>query len=88
MLHKINTLKTAYKIGFSTALEQSSSSAYSEVTKWPFERKSEKAFTRLKRSFYAGFKEAVRVRQQVRTDMKEFIEKGEWNLVAEGSCAI
>ncbi len=65
----IKTIRTSYKIGFSSALNTDTISVYNEMTKWEFvgerinKRKLHKAFER-------GYASATRIKSEVRYNLK------------------
>lgn len=71
----ISSLKTAYRIGFSSALNPESWSGYNELSRW----KEEISDDSLRKSFLKGYASARVLLFEVRREMKDFLLAGEWN---------
>lgn len=70
--------KIAYKIGFSQSLNTDSWSAYNKLSKF----KTIKQDPREVRYFLNGYMDGIKAIQEVRREMKEFTQKGEWDFLA------
>jgi len=62
-------MRLAYKIGFSSALNEDTISAYLEMAKWEFEGDKIKV-RKLKRAFGHGYETAFRILLHVRYELK------------------
>lgn len=62
----ISKPKTAYKIGFSSALSPESISAYSEGAKYNFLGEESR---KLKKRFFKGYGDALRILREVKRDL-------------------
>lgn len=65
----ISTVRIAYNIGFSSALNPSAISAYLEMNKWNFTG-DKSTVTRLKKAFGRGYKYAYGISQEVKYELK------------------
>lgn len=66
----IKTIRVALKIGFSSALNPDTISAYQEMYKWKFPEEAGLAY-RMKRAFCKGYMQGIKTLMDVRQSLRE-----------------